>query len=407
MNTNEASQDREADRTASFVPEGDVTEGSDRPGSPGRSLDRYRLKRSVDLMPTNTGDVQLLHDGTEEQYEIVRPDPDTLLVLDLLQSDFFSEEEICERLRIRGLRTETVSRSISALERIGVLERDRGRDLLTAKEAERFDRQLIYLADIAPEAQSAWELQARLRDSHVVVLGCGGLGSWAATGLTLAGVGRLTLVDDDIVELSNLNRQLLFRTADLGRAKVTAAKRSLTAIDPDLDVTIVERKVESATDVAELAGEADLLVMTADHPPYEVANVVNRACLSTGTPWISAGQIPPMIRVGPVVVPGQTPCLECQDRVFHRDFPHYEALKRHRKSKPTAAATLGPATGIIGSLIAMEGVHHLTGTVSPATLGRALLMDLRTLQVEFEPIESDPGCECRNPRQGAGIFSIG
>jgi bacteriocin biosynthesis cyclodehydratase domain-containing protein len=407
VKTHEDPQNREADRTAPLVPEGHLSRGGDRPGTPGRSLDRYRLKRSVDCLITDDGSVHLLHDGLEQQYEIYGPESRDLLVLDLLRSGFVSEREICDSLLQEGFDAETVTQSLASLDEIGVLERDRGRELLSAEEAERFDRQLIYLADICPQGQSAWQLQRRLRQSHVVVLGCGGLGSWAATGLTLAGVGRLTLVDDDMVELSNLNRQLLFGTLDLGRKKTEAAKESLTAIDPDLQVAIVEKRVETASEVAELVAEADFLVMTADYPPYELARIVNRACISTGTPWISAGQIPPLIRIGPLIIPGQTPCHECQERSFRRQYPRYGALINHRTENPTDASTLGPASGTIGSLIAMEVVHHLTGTVDPPTVGHAIVMDLRTFRVEFEPVEPDQGCYCREPLEGAGTSSIG
>ncbi len=396
MKTNEDPQSREADRAAPLIPEGHLMKGSDRPGIPGRSLDRLRLKRSVDCLPIGNGNVQLLHDGLEKRYEIDRPEAQDLLVLDLLRSGFVGEQEICDRLQREGLPTETVAQSLIDLEQLGVLERDHGKELLTDEEAERFDRQLIYLADISPQGQSAWQLQHRLRQSHVVILGCGGLGSWAATGLVLAGVGKLTLVDDDTVELSNLNRQLLFRTSDVGRRKIDAARGSLTALNPHLEVTTVHKRIQSTAEVVELTAEADFLVMTADHPPYEGLITVNRACLETGTPWISAGQIPPTIRIGPVVIPGQTPCHECQEHAFRRDYPHYEDLIRHRTDRPADAATLGAASGTIGSLIAMEAIHHLTGAVDAATIGQAMIMDLRTLQVEFEPVEPNPQCDCQN-----------
>lgn len=407
MRTNEDPQSREADRAAPLIPEGLLINGGDCPGTPGRSLDRFRLKRSVDCLPTADGNIQLLHDGLEGQYEIERPEVRDLMLLKFLREDFISQTEICDRLHREGFATETVAQSLASLDQMGLLEGDRGRDLLTEEEAERFDRQLIYLADIAAAGQSAWEMQARLGRSHVVVLGCGGLGSWAATGLMLAGVGQLTLVDDDTVDLSNLNRQLLFRSSDIGRQKTRAARRSLTEVNPDLEVETVQKRIETSTEVAELAIEADFLVMTADHPPYEALRTVNRACLMTETPWISAGQIPPTIRIGPVIIPGQTPCHECQEHAFRRDYPRYETLIRHRTENPTNAATLGPASGAIGSLIAMEAIHYLTGAINPATIGQAMMMDLRTLQVDFESIEPDPGCDCRDLLRGAGTSSMG
>jgi bacteriocin biosynthesis cyclodehydratase domain-containing protein len=213
--------------------------------------------------------------------------------------------------------------------------------------------------------------------------------------LALAGVGRLTLVDDDTVELSNLNRQLLFSTADLGRPKVDSAAAALAAVDPDLNVITLRERLDTITSLTEVTADADFLVMTADEPTYELARRVNQACLATATPWISAGQIPPLIRIGPTVIPGQTPCHDCQEAGFRRDHPQYESLARHRSRDSADAATLGAASGTIGSLIAMEVIHHLTGAVKPATLGRALIMDLRTLTVRFEAVERNPECDCR------------
>ena len=107
---------------------------------------------------------------------------------------------------------------------------------------ERFDRQLPYLA----EEGDAGALQADLRHATVVVLGCGGLGTWALGGLASAGVGRFVLIDDDVVELSNLNRQVLYGVADLGTAKVERAAAWLARFDPDIRVASHRVRIESA-----------------------------------------------------------------------------------------------------------------------------------------------------------------
>ena len=228
------------------------------------------------------------------------------------------------------------------------------------------------------------------------MLGCGGLGSWALCGLACAGVGRLVLVDDDTVELSNLNRQLLFRMRDLGFGKARAAAEALRAFNPELELTVVPRRVASAADVRSVADGADLVIETADWPPYELSRWINRACAEAGVAHISAGQFPPTVRVGPLYVPGETGCLECQERAARRAFPLYDEVVAHRAARPSTAATLGPASGLVGSILSMEAVHHLTGICRPATRGAALMIDLRTLEVRREPVPRDPACPvCR------------
>jgi bacteriocin biosynthesis cyclodehydratase domain-containing protein len=279
---------------------------------------------------------------------------------------------------------------------VGVLER-----LPEEPDDERLARQLLYLRDRAPAGADAAAMQRRVAAAHVVVLGCGGLGSWAATGLACIGVGRLTLVDDDLVELSNLNRQLLFKESDLGRPKVDAAAEALRAFNSDMAVEPLRRRLASRSDVAEAIAGASFVLACADRPPYLIARWINRACLDACVPHISAGQLPPTIRVGPLVVPAETACLGCLELALREENRLYDELERLRARDNRPMATLGPASGIVGSLIATEVLHHLTDLAPPATRDAVWTMDLRTLAAERTEVARRPDCpECGvRPRQ--------
>jgi bacteriocin biosynthesis cyclodehydratase domain-containing protein len=201
------------------------------------------------------------------------------------------------------------------------------------------------------------------------------------------------LVDHDRVELSNLNRQLLFRFADIGHRKALAAAQALTAFNPALTAQPVPRRVESAADVAELIDGADLLIETADWPPYDLPHWVNEACTLARVPHISAGQVPPTVRIGPLYVPGRTACHACQETATREEFPLAEELDAFRRTRAVPiAATLGPASGLIGSVLSMEALHWLTGLAEPATLGTSLAIDIQTLEVRREAIARRPDC---------------
>jgi bacteriocin biosynthesis cyclodehydratase domain-containing protein len=261
-----------------------------------------------------------------------------------------------------------------------------------SEEVARYGRQLLYFAGAMPLVHPE-EVQARLKRARVVVLGCGGLGSWTLCGLACAGVGTLVLVDHDRVELSNLNRQLLFRFADIGHRKALAAAQALTAFNPALTAQPVPRRVESAADVAELIDGADLLIETADWPPYDLPHWVNEACTLARVPHISAGQVPPTVRIGPLYVPGRTACHACQETATREEFPLAEELDAFRRTRAVPiAATLGPASGLIGSVLSMEALHWLTGLAEPATLGTSLAIDIQTLEVRREAIARRPDC---------------
>jgi bacteriocin biosynthesis cyclodehydratase domain-containing protein len=226
-----------------------------------------------------------------------------------------------------------------------------------------------------------------------VVLGAGGLGSWTMAGLACAGVGRIVVVDDDTIELSNLNRQVLYRMPDIGRPKVEVAAEALRGLNPEIEFVPVARRVRSVADVRSVAAGADFVVCTADWPVHDIGRWVNRACLELGVPHTSAGQFPPRVRIGPTFVPGRTACLECQERAIRRTFPLYDELVEQRKAAAPVAATLGAPSGLIGSLLAMEVIHWITGISEPATLGRGLVFDLRDFSSHWESIEPDPDCE--------------
>jgi molybdopterin-synthase adenylyltransferase len=349
-----------------------------------------RLKRSIEVFAAGDGTIYLMRPATGEDHEISNPSAIERVVIDRLAQGWLAEPELDEAPAVPGSVGEARA-CVRALEEHGLVEYRRDEDLLTAAELERFDRQLRYWADLAGPDESAPTLQRRLTEATVVVLGCGGLGSWAASALACAGVGELVLIDDDIVEASNLNRQLLFGEADIGQRKVEMAAAALRRHSDELRVTTVPRRIRAAGDLADVLPEADFLIATADWPPYQLLPWVNEACLAATVPFIAAAQFPPRIRVGPTVIPGQSPCWECietQARANHRRYAELVA----KAPTVSQAATLGAVSGIAGSLLAMEAIHFLTRRVPPATSEAAALINLLTLELTRLAVVRDPGC---------------
>ncbi|MET7568217.1 ThiF family adenylyltransferase [Streptomyces sp. NPDC005492] len=205
---------------------------------------------------------------------------------------------------------------------------------LSARERERYGRGMTLLRwmDLRPR-ESAWEPQLRLRRARVLLIGVGGTGGAAARDLIASGVGRLHCVDPDVVELSNLNRQTLFRERDVGTAKVDAAVRELRALNSGVVVTGERREVRGVGDLeALLAGGGDggsgvagapgepatpsnetpaydVFLLAADRPAV-IRRWANRVCLDHGMSWAEAGYRGPLVSVG-VFTPGRGGCWEC------------------------------------------------------------------------------------------------
>lgn len=314
------------------------------------------------------------------------PSREDIALIELLKTGSHSAGSLAASL---GVEASSVQSQLDSLVTAGlVLHRDEPESLpLIGDEAARFSRQLPYLAELGDEVA----VQRRIREARVVVLGCGGLGTWAIAALACIGVGNLVLVDDDVVALSNLNRQILYARADVEEPKVAASERWLHSFDPAIDVTSLERRVESAKDAAAVIGRADAVVLAADWPPYEIGRWVNAACVDARIPFIVAGQLPPVIKVGPAYLPGRGACLACHETALADESYAYEDYVAHRSSDAGTASTVGPASAIAGGMIGLELLHLLAGR-SPATRDFALIVHMQTLEARRAPITRDPLC---------------
>ena len=232
---------------------------------------------------------------------------------------------------------------------------------------ERYERQII-IDKIGEEGQ------ARLACSSVAVIGAGGLGSPILTYLALAGVGKLTLVDWDVVDISNLNRQFLHDTNDIGRKKAISAEEKLKALNPKVEIHPLS--VELTGDNAEeLLSGHDLVMGALDS--LDARLIVNETCTNLGIPYVDGG----VKEFGGRVMfsnPPQTPCFNCV-------FP-----PKVRKKK--TVGVLGVTAGIIGGIQADVALIHLLQLPNP--LGNKLLIfDGLRLTMNLVDVVKDENCE--------------
>ena len=371
--------------------QGQLTDPPGPPVSQGAGAPRrYLLRPSIERLTVGE-DVYLLRPGEDADLAIRAPDAADRLVLARLAQGACTREELAAAAAEggAGLAPEALQGKLDALmEADAVVVHDGAAATLGAGDAERFARQLPYLAERGDPAR----MQGRLRAARVVVLGCGGLGTWSLAALASLGVGSLVLVDDDRVELSNLNRQILFAAGDVGSRKAELAAAWVRRFDPAIEARPVVRRIGGPEDLAPLLEGADALVHAADTPPYELERWVNAACLAAGVPWIASGQSPPTLKVGPTYIPGRTACFACHERELAREHELWPEVVRARTARPVVATTLGPASGLLGTLVALQLLDLLTAPEPPATAGRALLIDMRTLAARFAEVPRDPEC---------------
>jgi molybdopterin/thiamine biosynthesis adenylyltransferase len=241
----------------------------------------------------------------------------------------------------------------------------------------RYSRHIL-LEEIGVEGQE------RLAASHALVIGAGGLGSPACLYLGSAGVGRITLVDDDVVDLTNLQRQLAHSMDRLGQPKAQSARLAVHAINPEVQVQAVVARADPAL-LHSLVADADVVLDCSDN--FATRQAINAACVRHLKPLVSGAAIRFDAQIS-VYDPrdAHSPCYACV-------FPAGDALEE------TRCATLGvfaPLVGIVGAVQAAEALKLLTGT-GISLAGRLQMLDGRSMQWTEMRLARDVGCPvCRS-----------
>jgi len=220
--------------------------------------------------------------------------------------------------------------------------------------------------------------QQKLVQATVLIVGMGGLGCPAAMYLAAAGVGHLVIADDDVVELTNLQRQIAHGQKNLGEKKVASAEQTLRDLNPEVRVTTIEERLEGDA-LGKLVADVDLVVDASDN--FATRYAINRYCVQQRKPLVSGAAIR---------MEGQVAVFDSRDQ----NSPCYQCLYGDSSEEDTNCATNGimaPVVGIIGAVQAMETIKLLAG-VGQALTGRLLLLDAQAMQWREMRLPRDPKC---------------
>ena len=237
--------------------------------------------------------------------------------------------------------------------------------MLSNEEKERYDRQLL-IDDLGVKGQE------KLKKSRVLVAGAGGLGSPISIYLGAAGVGALRIVDQDIISLSNMNRQILYNTMDIGRKKVNAAKEKLEALNPNINVEVISKTI-TKYNVFDLVDGFDLIVDAMDNFPTRY--LLNEAAFKKNIPFIYGG-VYGLEGALTTIIPGKTVCLRC---IVNEAPP------------VSTSPVLGATPGVIGCLQSMEAIKYLSGMGFLLT-NRLMIFDGFNMQFREVNLKSDLQC---------------
>ena len=236
--------------------------------------------------------------------------------------------------------------------------------------SKRYARQ-IALADVGAEGQ------AKLDRTRVLIVGLGGLGCPAALYLATSGIGRLVLNDFDRVDETNLPRQILYGPEDVGALKVEAAKKRLTALNPDVDVLLLAERLDGPA-LESVVGNVDVVLDGTDN--FAARFAVNRACVARGVPLVSGAAVRVEGQIAVFPNRGGGPCYAC----LYKDEDEF-------LGDCQGNGVLSPVPGVIGTLMAEEALKLALGWES-ALHDRLLLWDAKRGDWQSVALKRDPGC---------------
>lgn len=235
----------------------------------------------------------------------------------------------------------------------------------------RYGRQILL-------PQFGIEGQEKLLNSHVAIIGLGGLGSPAALYLTAAGIGTLSLIDDDHLDLTNMQRQIVHQTKNISNNKTISAKETLQALNPEPHINCIEHQLHGA-ELEALIKSVDVIIDATDN--FESRFEINEFCFKHKTPLISGAAIR---MEGQLTVYNfkneKSPCYRC---LYHEVETEAETCSEN--------GVIGPVVGTIGSLQALEAIKHITN-IGESLQGHLLIFDAFTMEWRKMKLRKDPAC---------------
>lgn len=270
-----------------------------------------------------------------------------------------------------------------------------GAETLPTYALKRYHRNINFFSSYISIEENKYEFQTKLLNATVGIIGLGGLGSHIVYDLACLGIGKIEAIEFDVVDETNLNRQILYNNADIGNEKGKLAQQRLQQFNPHVEFNYHKIKVTSATQIEAAFKNVDVIVLVADRPKYELANWVNEAAVHLNVPLFCAGleghrALEYMIR------PHTTGCINCwrqeAESKMDQDAKAFNDIKREKRMTGDNTAIV-PLVSLATGMLCTEVLKYLTGIGELVSAGNLLSVDFDTMQIKtVESWKLNPNC---------------
>ena len=351
---------------------------------------RYRLRPSVSIIPTKDVVVwEFFQSNTRRIRHIKVADKALIDAVVALNGNTISK--LVEQLGEKS----NIDKFVNHLYQSSLIE---DYDLSVQINSNSFNRVINFIADYFP-THEALDRFKQIRNSHVLIIGVGAVGSWIAHLLAQTGVASFTLCDPDVVKLGNLNRSLFFYE-DIGKQKTSCIERLLHKIDPNIKVKCIDSLIQSSFDVLNIIGDSeigfDLVINASDFPNVDTTSeYISKACMERKIPHIIAGGYNLHLSlIGPTIIPYKTPCFQCIKYGLESEKPDDFSRVRKMHREKRNIGNLSPLAGISASFAVFEAIRVLISSekLLPIMAGRRGEFNFLTSKLNFSEYPRVPKC---------------
>ncbi|MEM7174223.1 MAG: ThiF family adenylyltransferase [Bacteroidota bacterium] len=270
-------------------------------------------------------------------------------------------------------------------------------EVLDTYTAERWSRNMDFFGSMTPYGKNKYTYQQKIKDAKICLLGCGGVGTHVLFDLVATGFQNITIVDFDTIELSNLNRQILYHETDIGKSKVHQAKERMVAFCPKAHITPIETRLDSMEKIASVIERHDLVICVVDKPRHEIVSWLNEACVKAKIPFIS-GFVELRRAVFYSVIPGETGCVACWRKSVSQDNPlAFSVLEKGKNLKidyTEPAPAMVALVSIEAGCMVAEAIKLITGLQAPSLTNKLKVYNFDDVSISTqETWQKRPECQ--------------
>ena len=265
---------------------------------------------------------------------------------------------------------------------------------LTEYDTVRWSRNIEFFGAHCKATENKYSHQEKLKSTKVAIFGLGGVGSNILYNLVAMGVCNIRVVDFDKVELSNLNRQIIYNECDIGQLKSEVARNRISHFLLDANIEFINKKISCSEDIEEIISGQDIVIVAIDYPREKIIDWFNLACVKKNIPFL-CGSLDSRLVTYYGVVPGKTGCVECWKAGKEKtDFVFQEIIQRKDFiASPSSNVAIMPFISLVSGFVANEFLKIITGIAEPQSLGKLCAFDFISSEVMVsESWEKNPLC---------------